>query len=646
MSELFKYKEFLPLKRNIELCKDGKEEWKYDFIEFVNDDCDQSDLSFFYDSLPFVRFIMDDDQTNVAYTTPNKRIFMNAPNIKDLGETKMLWESIYFHECLHQLWDTFGVGEEIKKELGEDKYNHDLLNIASDCVINEFIMNNMGRKMPKNLIDTEAIKSNFGVDYDRSKDTQFSLYVKLLEVYEKQKEAFDKFMKEHPELFDNDEQNGSGGNQSGKSGSGGKSGPGGDPGGKPQPGGGNEGDPIDDMSADKAAEAAQKAADEAAKAADEAAKKAAASGDQKDKDAANAAAEAAKKAQDAAEKAKIAADEGDEKTAKDAAKEARDAAEKAKQQNGKGTDGKSSKSKQKGGEGTKQISDSDGPHTLKDFFEQDEVDEEINEMAEENIENHKKRITGIAGEYISITKGCFKEIGNMRDGKGMKSYAKAGSAKWDLDFKKIVDTYVRNKINRKKREMEDTYQRPNRRAGYVQYGQMIKKGRKVKENKLNISMSFYIDKSVSMAGEDLKNAVNLAYGISDAIEKNHKHEKKYIEKFDFKFYTFNENVEPIKKGQHVEEDGTNMSFDKLLNVIKTHSIDDMINIIITDAGFAVNVIQTTKFIDDMSGLFIFVTNMDQCLSDYKEVEKRVEKKNFVHVLADRHFDLHEAADKI
>ena len=48
----------------------------------------------------------------------------------------------------------------------------------------------------------------------------------------------------------------------------------------------------------------------------------------------------------------------------------------------------------------------------------------------------------------------------------------------------------------------------------------------------------------------------------------------------------------------------------------------------------------------MSGLFIFVTNMDQCLSDYKEVEKRVEKKNFVHVLADRHFDLHEAADKI
>ena len=649
MSELLDVAEFKSVKLNIKLCEDGKEEWKVDFLEFVNDDCDQSDLAFFYDSLPFVRFLVDDGQSNVAYTTPNKRIYLNAPHITEIGESKVLWESIYFHECLHQLWETFAVGDQIKEELGPDKYNHVLLNIASDCVINEFIMNNMGRKLTKGCVDAAYIKKEFDVEYDRNKDTQFSLYMKLLPVYEKNKKMVEQILKDHPELAGEDGQQGQqggqqSGNQGGQQGSkkGGKKGQGGQS--------SDGGDPIDDMSGDEAAESAAQSAAEAQEAANKAKDKAQVSGDAKDKEAAEKAQEAADKAKKEAQKAKEAAKDGDEQGARDAAKEAQKAANEAKSQAGektKGADGKSNERDQEAhGEGTKQIADSDGPHTLKEYIEADERDEEITEAAKENIKKHANRISGVVGEFISQTKGCFREIREMRDGTGFKTFATVGKAKWDIDFKKLVDVYVRNQINRKKREMEPTYSRPNRRAGYVEYGKPIKKGQKVKEDKLNISMTFYIDKSGSMSGTDLENATTLAYGISDAVEKNHKHEKKYIEKFDFKFFTFNEDIQPIKKNQKVQSAGGNMSFEELLNVIKKHSIDDMINVIITDAGFPVNVSSTTKFIDSMGGLFIFVTNMDQCMSDYKEVEKKVAQHNFKHILASRHFELSEAADKI
>ena len=695
MNSLLDTKEFAKVKENILLCKDGKEEWKADFIEFANDDCDNSDLSFFFDCLPFVRFLVDPSEEHVAFTTPNQRIYLNAPYVKFIGESKTLWEAVYFHECLHQLWDTFGVAKEIKKTLGEDKYDHALLNIASDCVINEFIMNNMHRKMPSNLIDAKYIKDQCGVEYERAKDTQFSLYCKLLDVKEK-------VMKNMPDKYKDAQQEGdpcdnqSSGSQSQQGGQQGQQGKGG------QGGQGSQNN-IDDMSGEEAAKDAQKsanqaqaAADAAQKAADAAKEAAANGGDQKAADkaqeAADKAKEAADKAQEAADDAAEAAENGDDETAKQKAKEARDAANQAKQaaneagnqtqkaaqgadgesketaekaakeaqgqgqgengqdadqSNGEGNDGEHDPGEKGNPSGTKQIDHTNGPHTLEDFFEEDNADEETNQMAKENLDNYKKRIDGITGEFIGKIKNCFKDIEKARDGKGYKTFAKAqGASKWDLDFKKIVDAYIKNQISRKKREMEPTYARPNRRAGYVKYGEPIKKGVKVKEDKLNISMTFYIDKSGSMWGEDLDNATKLAYGISDAIEGKHKHEKKVIDKFDFGFYTFNENIQKIKKNQKVVSDGGNMSFEELLDVMKKHSINDMINVIITDAGFPINVSKTVKFVEDMNGLFVFVTNMNQNEADYREVEKKAPKHNFKYILADRHFDLHEDAGKL
>ena len=61
------------------------------------------------------------------------------------------------------------------------KYNHILLNIASDCVINEYLINE--KKLPpisNGLITAKSLKDAYNVDYKPREDTQFTLYEKLL----------------------------------------------------------------------------------------------------------------------------------------------------------------------------------------------------------------------------------------------------------------------------------------------------------------------------------------------------------------------------------------------------------------------------------------------------------------------------------
>ena len=62
-----------------------------------------------------------------------------------------------------------------------------LLNIASDCVINDYLKSLRKKEPFKDGIFPETLKENFGIDYDRKNDTQYSLYIKLLGVYEKNK---------------------------------------------------------------------------------------------------------------------------------------------------------------------------------------------------------------------------------------------------------------------------------------------------------------------------------------------------------------------------------------------------------------------------------------------------------------------------
>ena len=132
---------------------------------------------FFYDMVTALRYINEGNDT-VAYTTPDKYIFMNAPKGASIGKKIENWKFIFIHECLHQVWDTFGVEEQVKKDKGS--CDHTLMNVASDCIINDYINSRLGLDYPTDgLITPEYIKQQFGIDYDRREDDQYSLYMKL-----------------------------------------------------------------------------------------------------------------------------------------------------------------------------------------------------------------------------------------------------------------------------------------------------------------------------------------------------------------------------------------------------------------------------------------------------------------------------------
>ena len=296
---------------------DGKENFRVKLIEYVDDTADNEEDEFFYDMIEFCRFLKPDPETT-AYTTPDHIIYLNAPGV--FGEKVREWDFVYCHECLHQLWDTFGVEEQIKKN--GIKYDHYVLNVASDCVINDYLSAIRKKSAPSAVILPEHLQKEFGVTYDRKVDTQFTLYLKLLEVAEKLRK--DQKCQDAQDGDDGQEgqggQGGQGGSSSGSSSSGSSS-------------SSSKGD-----SQNNTAEGAQKSADEAKKAADKAQQNAdSGKGSQKDADAAK---DAAKEAQDAANRAKDATNKGDKEGEAKAAKEAKAAADRAKKLAGEdGKDG-------------------------------------------------------------------------------------------------------------------------------------------------------------------------------------------------------------------------------------------------------------------------------------------------------------------
>ena len=157
---------------------DGKQNFRVKMLEYINDSSQSDDDEFFFDMLEFVRFL-DSTDNAIAYTDEHSLIWLNAPG--KVGETLRPWDFIYDHECLHQLWETFGVRDRIIKN-GE-VYDHEILNIASDCVINDYLASIRKKQGPTNIgiITPEFLQSEFGVTYDRKVDTQYTLYLKLIE---------------------------------------------------------------------------------------------------------------------------------------------------------------------------------------------------------------------------------------------------------------------------------------------------------------------------------------------------------------------------------------------------------------------------------------------------------------------------------
>ena len=169
---------------------DGKEKFRVNMVEYVDDTADNEDDQFFYDMISHIQFLNPVDDA-VAYTTPDTLIYLNSPG--KIGESYPFWDFIYCHECLHQLWDTFDVGKRI--QANGIKYDHEILNIASDCVINDYLSAIRKKKHPDDLVTPEYLKKKFGVDYDRKIDTQYTLYLKLIEHIDELKRT--QFVRKH-----------------------------------------------------------------------------------------------------------------------------------------------------------------------------------------------------------------------------------------------------------------------------------------------------------------------------------------------------------------------------------------------------------------------------------------------------------------
>lgn len=622
-SSLLNDKDFVLVKDSLIKAseKDGKEKFRVKLVEYINDISDNDDDEFFFDMIEFVRFLDPSDDA-LAYTTPEHLIFMNAPGTH-IGENLRQWDFTYDHECLHQLWDTFAVAEKLKKE--GIKFDHYTLNVASDCVINDYLSFIRKKEMPKDLITPEYLKEQYGVEYDRKRDTQYTLYLKLIEVADKLK----KDKRCQAQCGGESDQQQSGGSQSQQGGE------------QSQSGSNGSGSGNNSSNENKTAEDAQKSADEAKKAAKEAqdaADKAKENGD-KDADAkqkaADKAKEAAKEAQDAADKAKEAKDKGDKEGEEKAAKEAQDAENKAKQaaneatgkgegnkegeessnkQNGQSSDGKGGdngdKEKNPGGKG--------GGGNGSEGNQESEVDlAKLKERAEKLIEKYKNKISGDLGSFLKQcqSSAALKET-------GLTVQTQRGISLWNQQLNSYVKSYVKNKVFQKHREFKRTYQRVKRGTGFVEFGQPLQRGKKLKDDKLVISVAFYVDRSGSMTGT-INQVFDAAYIIAEGLKKQFSKEK-VVGDIAFKMFTFDDSIEEIKWGKKVQARGGNMSMHQYLKHIEELTGDYMINIFITDGEFNVDTKDVTDLLKKLAGCMIYVTNTP---SECSTVMKKISKSN-------------------
>ena len=596
---------------------DGKENFRVRLIEYIDDTADNEEDEFFYDMMEFCRFLKPDPETT-AYTTPDHIIYLNAPGV--FGEKVREWDFIYCHECLHQLWDTFNVGEQIKKN--GIKFDHYVLNIASDCVINDYLSAIRKKTAPPQGITPEYLKETFGVEYDRKVDTQFTLYLKLLEVAEKLRKD-----KKCQDSQDADNNGGDGPTGDGPQG-------GGDPNKKPKNGkdGSSQGGKQSDAN-DNTAEGAQKSADEAKKAADKAQQNAdSGKGSQKDADDAK---DAAKEAQDAAYRAKDAANKGDKEGEAKAAKEAKDAADKAKKLAGEDntdrTDGNGKGSEDKTQDGKGQGHDSpEGIGISGELTEEEKA--QIKAKAEGVIKKYKEKISGAFGDFIKKCRNSVK-----CDPNGLANNTRKGKGAWNKQMDVAINAYVKKNLDKKRRQFEQTYKRVKRGSGIVKMGAPIIPGKRIKDDKMPINIAYYIDRSGSMEA-CIDDVFKAAFKISEALKQRFRKDK-LVKSTDFRTFVFNTHMDEIKFGQTTYASGGTMGLDQILEFINKNTKNVLINIIITDAGFTVNEKEIKNFLKTgVDGLVIFITNIEN--AEVKKIADEPEfKTKLIYILADANFDV-------
>jgi predicted metal-dependent peptidase len=350
------------------------------------------------------------------------------------------------------------------------------------------------------------------------------------------------------------------------------------------------------------------------------------------KDAAKDAQEAADKAKKAAKAAADAASKGDSKGENDAAKEAIDAAKNAEdaartaKEAKNEAEGKKSGSNNKGGGNNKGGSKGQGTGAA-DFTPEELA--EIKKHGEEVIKRYQGVISGALGEFIKKCKSSVK-----CDENGLEAKAERGSTSWNRTMDTAINAFVRKKIFQKKRRYKTTYKKLKRGTGIVKMGDILQPGRKKIEERMDISIAFYIDRSGSMSG-CIDDVFKACHTIADALKKRFKQEK-VIDKQVFKSWAFDIQMHELPWGKTISASGGTMDFDKILDYINRHTKDFLINIIITDAGFSVSTQQVKDLLKSIEGMVIFVTNTAS--HEVEAISKETEfRTQLVYVLADPNF---------
>ena len=386
--------------------------------------------------------------------------------------------------------------------------------------------------------------------------------------------------------------------------------------------GSNDGSDISNMSGEEAASDAAESAAKAKAAAEKAEANAKASGSKEDKELADIAKEAAKRAKDAADRAEKAAKEGDEGEARSDAKDARGAL----------ADAENAANGNKGGagQGGGNSGGKPGHEAANDNSTQKEDIAKITQKATETITKYQNKISGDFGNFI---RKCRKSLELNPSGLGIGNQYKS-AAGWNQKMNTYIITYVKQRVFQKKRVYKKTYSRLKRGSGFVKYGQPIDPGKKRRDEKLTINAAFYVDRSGSMSSS-IDNVFKAAYVISESLKKMFSREK-VVDEVTFKMHAFDYSMHELKWGSRMRADGGTMSFHEILNYIGKHTNDYLINVIITDAEFDINESEVKKFIKDIKGMIVFVTNNDN--ATMKKLGKDY-KGTLYYILANSSFEL-------
>ena len=527
-------------------------EFIYDMFDFINDECENNDDMFFYDMMEFIRIIREPG--HIAYTTPDRLISLNAPGKP--GMDTGIWEFIFEHECLHQLWDTFGVEDEIKKAGLE--YDHTLLNIASDCVINDYLEHIRKKKPFKEGIFPDVIKKEYGVEYDRKRDTQFSLYCKLLKSPKKPQNPPQDPMSQGN---DDHQQSSNPGNQ-----------------GQGQQGQGQQGQGQQGQGQNGQGQQGQGQ-----------------NGQGQQGQGQNGQGQQGQGQQGQGQNGQGQNGQGQQGQGQNGQ------GQQGQGQNGQGQQGQGQQGQGQNGQGQNGQKGKPGNSGGSAPDLNDELSaSEVKKAADAIIKKYRDKLSGALGDFISKCKSSQKM---EKSDYGAKTNSRGVSGMKELDH--VINARIKKKIFNAKRQYKSTFSRLKR--GFVaKEGEMLQQGRIPKENTLNICISFYVDVSGSMSDciDSVQTALNT---ISDDVIKKYKKDSA-VSSIGVKFFAFNERIYEINRKTRLCASGGTCSLDTLFEHIETNCNNCLVNIILTDGSMNVNKSELNSSLKNIDGCVIFITN--------------------------------------